>query len=414
MPLTSFYTALTGLNNNSYAINVIGDNLANMNTTAFKSGQATFSELLAGVSGVDAGGNPTSTGLGSSVNGVARNFTQGTITSTGKSTDVAVNGKGYLIVEIEGGQGYTRSGSLAIDKEGYLKSADGLQVMGYMGVNGVIETSGAIAPIRINQGQLIPASVTTEMGMTANLDAQAEVDTQFSGSVQIVDTLGTLHTVTVTYTKTDTGYDWSATIPAVDTGGAADDEPVEIGTGSLVFSENGILTEPEENAMLSISGLSNGAADMDVTFALWDANGSPTITYYANDSAVSNTTQNGFGASAIASISIDSEGVITGTTENGRSISLAQLALANFPNEAGLLKYKGSTFVSFSSSGEPSIGTAGSGGRGSFVGSALEQSNVDMASEFVNLIQAQRAYQANSRIITTSDELYQDSINLKR
>ena len=414
MPLTSFYTALTGLNNNGYAINVIGDNLANMNTTAFKSGQATFSELLAGVSGVDASGNPTSTGLGSSINGVARNFTQGTITSTGKATDVAVNGKGYLIVSIEGGMGYTRSGALSVDREGYLTSADGLQVMGYMGVNGNIDTSGAIIPIKINQGQLIPASATTGIGVTANLDAQAVTDDVFSSSVQIIDTLGTEHTVTLTFTKTDAGWNWSASLPAEDAGGVAGDPPVDVGTGDLEFSNMGIMTLPVDNPVLNIAGLSNGAADMDVTFGLWDEDGNPLITSYANDSAVSKTTQDGFGASAIASLSVDSSGVITGTTENGRTISLAQLALANFPNEAGLLKYKGSTFVSFSSSGEPSIGTAETGGRGSFVGAALEQSNVDMAGEFVSLIKAQRAYQANSRIITTSDELYQDSINLKR
>jgi flagellar hook protein FlgE len=414
MPLTSFYTALTGLNNNSYAINVIGDNLANMNTTAFKSGQATFSELLAGVSGVDASGNPTSSGLGSSVNGVARNFTQGTITSTGKATDVAINGKGYMVVGIEGGMGYTRSGALSLNKDGYLTSTDGLQVMGYMGTDGVIDTGGAIEPIIINQGRLIPSSATTRIGMTANLDAQAATDSTFSTSVKVIDTLGTEHVVTVTFTKTDTSWDWAATIPAEDTGGTAGGTPVEIGTGSLTFSDMGILTGPTDNPTLDITGLANGAADMSMTFGLWDTDGAPLLTYYANDSAVSNTTQNGFAASAISSISVDGNGIITGTTENGRTISLAQLALANFPNEAGLLKYKGSTYVSFSSSGEPSIGTAGSGGRGTFVGSALEQSNVDMAAEFVSLIRAQRAYQANSRIITTSDELYQDSISLKR
>ncbi len=406
MPLTSFYTALTGLNNNSTAINVIGDNLANMNTTAFKSGQASFSELLAGISGVDANGNPTSNGLGSSVNGVGRNYTQGTITNTGKATDVAVNGNGYLIVGIEGGMGYTRSGSLSFDKEGLLKSADGLQVMGYMGANGVIDSGSAIVPIKIDQGQLVPASATTEMAMMANLDAQAADGEPFSASVQVVDSLGAQHTVTVTYTKTAAGYDWTATIPAEDGSLNA--------SGNLEFDENGILITPADNPPPLIIDFSSNAADMELTFALRDANGNPTITNYAAESAVSKTTQNGFSASAIASVSIDNAGIITGVTENGRAISLAQLALANFPNEAGLLKYKGSTFVSFSSSGEPSIGAAGSGGRGSFVGAALEKSNVDMATEFVNLIQAQRAYQANSRIITTSDELYQDSINLKR
>lgn len=423
MPLTSYYTALTGLDSNSYAINVIGDNLANMNTTAFKAGTATFAELLAGISGTDANGNPISPGLGTSVNGIRHNYTQGAITNTGNSTDAAINGNGFFVLSINGDMGFTRSGSFTFNKDGNLVSPDGFPAMGYMGANGVIDTSSAIVPIVIEKGQIIPASATNNVCITANLDAQAEVGDSLSTPVQIYDSLGQAHTVTVTYTMTAAGaWSWEATIPAIDVGGASTDPPEVIGGDDLEFDGDGILTSPADdpltpeidNPILSITNFTNGATDLDITFQLLDTDGNPVVTNYARESAPSGTVQDGFNASALSSVSIDRSGVIIGLTESGRSVSLAQMVLADFPNLEGLQKYQGSTYVAFTSSGEPSIGVAGTGGRGLIIGSSLEQSNVDMAQEFVNLIKSQRAYQANSRIITTTDELYQDTLNLAR
>jgi flagellar hook protein FlgE len=418
MPLTSFYTALTGLNNNSLSINVIGDNLANMNTTAFKSSKANFSELLAGLSGTSATGNPVSFGLGSTLNGITRMNTQGTVTYTGNATDAAINGNGFFVVSIDGDQGitgFTRAGKFEFNNQGNLISSDGYSVMGYMAVNGKIDNGGAIAPITVKKGQSIPARATTNISMTANLDAQAADATTYSSSIQIYDSLGTAHTLSMTFTKTGIGaWSWSATIPATDTGGASTDAPVEVGTGTLGFDETGKLSDPAANPTISIAGLANGSADMDMEFMLWDDSGNAYITNYAGTSTVSSTTQDGTTASMLKGISIDSRGVVVGLSDNGQSIPVAQLAIAGFPNVDGLQKYNGSTFVAFTSSGDPSIGIAGIGGRGTIVGSSLEQSNVDMATEFVNLIVAQRSYQANSRVITTTDELYQDSLNLKR
>jgi flagellar hook protein FlgE len=415
MPLTSYYTALTGLNNNSFAINVIGDNLANMNTTAFKSGQANFSELLAGISGTDAAGNPISSGLGSTINGISHNYGQGTITYTGNATDAAINGNGYFVVSTDDELGFTRSGGFKFDQDGNFISADGFQVMGYVAVDGVIDTNAQIAPIIIRKGQLMPACATKNINMYANLDAAAADSSTFSSTIRLFDSIGMPHNLMVAFTKTGAGtWSWSATIAAEEVGGAVGDAPVEVGSGDLEFDEYGILYNPATNPVINIAGLSTGAADMDVTFGLYDSGGNPLVTNYARESAVSSTAQDGFATSAVNKISIDSSGVIMGVTDSGQSISLAQMALADFPNVEGLQKYKGSTFIPFSSSGEPSIGVANSGGRGSVVGSSLEQSNVDMAQEFVNLIKAQRAYQANSRIISTTDELYQDSLNMKR
>jgi flagellar hook protein FlgE len=420
MPLTSFYTALTGLNNNSLAINIIGDNLANMNTTAFKSSKASFSEILAGLSGTSTNGNPEVFGLGSSLNAITRNSAQGTVSYTGKTTDAAINGNGFFVVDTGGGMGFTRSGKFEFDKSGSLVSADGFGLMGYMADNGVINSNGAITSIKINKGQVIPAKATTEIGLPGNLDSAG---TDAATSVKIYDSLGVSHNVTVTFSGSGLNWDWTATIPAADTGGDPNvDPPVEIGTGSLVFDASGKLTSPAsdgnpatvDNPILNIAGLASGAADMEITLGFLNSAGNPAITNYANGSSSFTPSQDGAAASVLKEISIDSTGAIMGVSEGGSIIPLAQLALGDFPNVDGLQKYKGSTFIAFPSTGEPAIGVAGTGGRGMVVGSSLEQSNVDMAQEFVNLIVAQRAYQANSKIITTTDELYQDSLNLKR
>jgi flagellar hook protein FlgE len=415
MQLTSFYTALTGLNANALAINVIGDNIANLNTTAFKSSRASFSELLSGISGTGSTGNPISFGLGTTLSGISRTSSQGTINYTGNSTDAAINGNGFFVVSTDGGLGFTRSGQFEFNNEGNLVSSDGFMVMGYMAEDGVIDNSGAITPIEIRKGQLIPANPTSTLSIQANLDAQAVDGTSFSSSVMVYDSLGASHTVTFNFTKTGIGaWSWDAGIPAEDFGQPAVNPPVQVGAGSLQFNDMGIMVSPAANPALNIAGLSSGAAGMTVDFNLFDESGNPIITNYAGESTVSSTIQDGFEASSLKGISIDNEGVIVGLAENGKSIPLAQLALADFPNVEGLQKYKGSTFVSFTSSGEPSIGVAASGGRGSITGASLEQSNVDMAQEFIDLIVAQRAYQANSRVITTTDELYQDSLNLIR
>ena len=407
MSLTSFYTALTGINNNSLAINVIGDNIANMNTTAFKAGLASFAELLAGLWGTSATGNPISFGLGCTLNGVDRNCNQGTITFTGISTDAAINGNGLFVVSNDGGMAYTRSGKFEIDKEGYLLSSDGFKVLGYSAVQGQIDTSGAVAPIMIKLGQSIEASATQNMSLAMNLDAQAADGEGFATGIQVYDSLGAAHVINMTFMKTGPGaWSWTAGMPMHE--GTLD------ASGDLEFDSNGKLVPPAANPTLSITGLATGAADMEIEFNLMDAAGNSLITNYAGPSAVSSTTQNGFAASTLTEISINSKGVIVGLTQNGQAVELAQLALADFLNPQGLQKFQGSTFAAFPSSGEPSIGLAGTGGRGTIVGSSLEQSNVDMAQEFINLIVAQRSYQANSRVITTTDELYQDILNLKR
>jgi flagellar hook protein FlgE len=411
MALTSFYTALTGMNNNSLAINVIGDNLANMNTTSFKASKVIFSEVLAGMSGTSANGNPIVNGLGSTISGIAHSNVQGTPSYTGNATDAAINGNGLFMVDTDGGRGYCRAGKMELDKMGNLLNADGYRVLGWQAIEGVIDTNSDLLPIKIMKAQTIPGTATSHIELPGNVDNQSGTATT---SVQIFDSLGVAHNLTFTFTGSGPTRTWSATLPAIELGGLEGDDPIEVGTGDLTFNGVGKLTDPAENPVFNIAGLSSGAYDMEVTLGIWDSNGQPLLSNLANGSSNFTPAQNGSGSSIIKDIKIDSSGIILGVTESGNTIPMAQLGIADFPNIDGLQKFKGSTFIGFPAAGDPSVGTAGTGGRGVIVGGSLEQSNVDMSQEFVSLIVAQRAYLANSKIITTTDELYQDSLNLKR
>jgi flagellar hook protein FlgE len=401
---------------NALAINVIGNNLANINTTAFKGSKPTFAELIGGLGNVTAGdGNPVQVGLGVTSPGVSPVFSQGSIQYTGRSTDVGINGNGFFLVSTGTGTAFTRAGNFGFNSVGELVNPDGFRVLGYQAIDGVVNANMPPSAIQIALGASLPPTQTSNLGITANLDSQAATDSTFSTAVQVIDSLGTAHTVTFTFTKTgSTAWSWAATLPAVDTGGTAADPPTQIGAGTFTFDSNGVLTAPANDVTLSIASLANGAAAMAINFDIIDPNGNPRFTGYSAPSSVSAITQDGYTAAVLRDINIDSQGIIRGIFDNGQVKPLAQLAMANFSNVEGLLKFTGSTFVTSPTSGEPSIGLPGTGGRGSISGSSLELSNIDVAEEFTSLIVAQRGYQANSRVIVATDQLYQEAINLVR
>ena len=458
MALTSFFTALTGLNSNSHTINVIGDNLANMNTIGFKAGKATFAEIIGGMSGFSATGNPIVFGQGSMLNGVVHKQAQGTPEYTGNSTDAMINGNGYFVVATgDGGIGYTRAGRFQFDSTGNLVSSDGYQLMGYRADDkGKIDQAAGITTLEVRMGQFVPATATTEMAAAVNLDAQVKAftsaadtpESEFITPIQVFDGLGAQHTIQLRFEKIsdpgDANPEWGMTAwmlvdnpdydpnAAIGTPESEKIKKVEISNleildplaitptyvafgGTLLFDGQGKLINTSQIRMTiddpDVPGTMSGN---QIMLNLTDSRGNPMFTSAASASATSTTSQNGFAASNLASVSFNNKGVIIGIAANGNTIELGQLAIATFPNIEGLQKYNGSTLIASMNAGEPSIGTAGSGGRGSINGGSLEMSNVDMAEEFVNLIIAQRAFQANARMITTSDELYQEAIHLKR
>jgi flagellar hook protein FlgE len=417
MPLSSFSTALTGLNNNAQAINIVSNNLANLNTTAFKAGRTSFAELVGAVAGTTDNGNPVQPGLGSTISGITQINNQGSIQVTGRTTDVAISGNGFFVVDTGGGQGYTRSGNLGFNPTCELITTDGYKVLGYPAVNGLVDKASGLSAIVVPKGSSLAPRATDTANINANLDNGAAVDDTFSTGIQVVDSLGATHLVSVTFTNTGSGaWSWEATIPSAETG-AADNV---VGSGSIAFDSAGVFDDPAiaagtyANPDLTITDLTNGAANMTIALELVDSDLVPRLTGYASDSNVSATSQNGYQSSVLKDISIGSDGTVKGVYENGKVLDLAQIALATFPNTDGLAKLKGSTFIASGGAGEPTIGVPGSGGRGSLAGSALEGSNVDIAQEFTNLIIAQRGYQANSRIISATDQIYQETVNLVR
>lgn len=411
--MPSFSTSLSGLNANSQALSVIANNLANLNTSAYKSESPQFRDLFYQQVGVDGAGNPIQIGVGSRISSIATQFTQGNVESTGVATDVAIQGEGFFAVRRGGFIQYTRAGNFSLDADGFLVTSDGGNVLGYTAAGGVINTNQPVAPLSIANGLIIPASATQNVTVAMNLDANAAASDTFSTSVTVYDALGASHLLTFNFTKTAANtWDYDVTIPATDVG--ATGTPVSLGTGTLDFDGTGQLTGPSANvAGINIAGLANGANDITFDWNLFDAAGTPVITQAAAPSAASRTLQDGLASGTLLHFNINGDGVIEGTLSNGQTLALGQLALVTFPNNQGLLRNGDGNFVATFASGAPNLGAPGTGGRGLLSGGALERSNVDIATEFAKLIQAERGYQANARAITTADEITQAALSLK-
>ncbi|MEI6245940.1 MAG: flagellar hook-basal body complex protein, partial [Acidobacteriota bacterium] len=317
---------------------------------------------------------------------------------------------------------YTRAGDFGFDAKGTLVTASGDPVLGYTATDpatGAILTSGQPSSINIPPGVLRPPVATTTFATVTNLETAAAVGDTFSTSVQMYDALGVPHVASVTFTNTASGaWDYSVTVPGAEVTGGTVGTPFEIAAGAMAFDANGRLATVNGAAAADVTVTSpawlNGATATDFTWSLMDANGSGTITGFSSPSATTSVTQNGASAGSIDSLSINSTGELVASFGAGRSVTIAQLSLANFANAQGLSKLGANGYGETEASGIANIGTAGSGGRGTLIGSSLEQSNVDIAQEFTQMILAQRGYQANSKSITVADEMLQDTLNLKR
>lgn len=406
---SSFYASLSGLSANSAMLGVIGNNLSNLNTVGFKGSSSSFQDLFnaaLGSNGTSGNGDPMQVGLGTQIGAITQNFGQGSFQSTGTVTDMAVSGEGlFMLRRSDGSQVYSRAGNFTLDNDGYLVNPSGYQVLGWNRTGATLTTNGTVTPIHISAGTVSPPTPTTTMATTTNLDADAEVGDTFSTPVQVYDSLGAEHTLLVTYTKSATAT-WSVAY-------SSDAGTTVTGPTTVTFDEDGNLTAPTANGTVTVTGWPNGAANSTLSWDIWDGT-TATLTGYASSSATSSTTQDGAAAGTISSITVDTDGIITGTFTNGQTIQLAQVALATFANLNGLSKEGNNTWSQTLASGSPNIGAADEGGRGTILGGQLELSNVDTASEFTALIVAQRGYQANSRVVTTADTLLQEVLNMVR
>lgn len=408
--MPSFSIALTGLKADSIALNTIGNNLANMNTTAFKKQNVGFADLLYQNIGTTGANNALQVGVGTRVSNISSDFTQGSLSVTGNATNMAINGDGYFVVSKDGSQALTRSGDFQLDQTGNLVTNGGMNVMGYPAVNGVVNRNTSVVPISIPTGQMQSASATKGYSMTGVLDSSSPVGTSFANSIAMYDSLGTAHEVTTSFTKVaDNQWTYSVNLPAGEAASASRN------TGTLKFGTDGKMISPSGNvAGITFSGMTDGSSDMGLTWSLYDANGNGLMTQTASTSAINASHQDGFATGKYKSFSVDGQGVITATFSNGNTQQLGQVAVATVANADGLERIGGNLYSATQASGLASLGVAGTGGRGDVEGSSLEQSNVDISAEFSNLIVAQRAFQANSKTVTAFDTITQDTINMIR
>jgi len=414
------YSGISGMKAFKSSLDVIGNNIANVSTTGFKSGKATFKEMMSQtLNGGSApangkgGTNPEQVGLGVTLAGIDQDMGQGSLSSTGRKSDCAIEGEGYFAVSNGSRALFTRDGAFTQDSDyNLVTSSGGMKVLGWSAdpLTGKIDTTTSItkdSAIQIPVGTKALASATTSATLGGNLSASAATGSTYALKFDVYDSLGNTHPLNVTFTKQDSvpgtsswTYDFDATPSTV--------PPPS--PNVLEFDSNGYAT--------------SATSTVSVPMTLSPATGAPeTLTFNINMSAVTNLNgdnsvamnkQDGLPMGTLESYTIDKSGYVVGQYTNGVTKNLAQLSLVTFNNPVGLSKTGGNLLTESASSGTPRFSTAGTGSTGTISSGFLEASNVDLTTEFANMITAQRGFQANSKIITTSDEVLQELVGLKR
>jgi flagellar hook protein FlgE len=415
--MPNFSIPLSGLTAESTALSAIANNLSNQNTVGYKDTTVQFSDLFYQELGSTGSGDPIQVGAGTEVGSMPALFSQGSVEATGVPTDVAIQGSGFFVVQNgDGTLNYTRAGDFSVDANNNLVTSNGQSVLGYPAVNGVVNNGAAIAPLQLGAGTLSPPTATANVQLTTNLNGAANVGDTFSTPVNVYDSLGASHTLTFNFTNTGPGaWTYNVTIPAADVGQTGN--PVTLSTGNLTFDSSGNLLTPAANvtgvATTGVPGLADGASNLNLTWDLY-SNGTPLVTQVASPSSTSSTFQDGAGSGTLVNFAIGSDGTITGSFSNGKTQALGQLALANFANPDGLQLIGNTDYTPTLASGAAVAGVPSTGGLGTISGGSLEESNVDIATEFANLIIAQRGFEADAKAVTTFDQITQDTIALKQ
>lgn len=389
--LRSLYSGISGLRAHQTMLDTTGNNIANVNTAGFKSSSVQFQDTLSQMTqgattpGANAGGrNPAQIGLGVQVAGISTNFGQGSAQNTGRSSDMMIAGDGFFITRNGGATTLTRAGAFEFDALGRLTSPSGGIVQGRMANNGVMPNGGALTDISLPKDLVAPGVGTTTASLIGNLPKETALGETIVQDKEIFTADGTSRTMSMTFTRTAGG--WSV---------AANDGAGATGTANLTLAANGTLN----GGTMNVGGV---AVDLSK------------VTGYAGLKTVSISEQNGRSAGTLESYTLGSDGTLTGTFSNGAQQAIAQIILGSVANPSGLQKAGGSSYTVTANSGGVDYAAPGSTGMGEIAGGMLEMSNVDLSQEFTNLIVAQRGFQANARIITTSDEVLQELASLKR
>lgn len=426
--IKAMYSGVSGLVAESDTLSIVGENISNTSTIGYKKSRATFENVLGGAVGAD-----DSSGGGVRLGKTQQIFAQGALTNTGNATDIALSGDGFLVVKgtVDGVNGnyYTRDGELTVDNKGQLVNPNGLAIQGYQS-NGDGTFNAQVGTLQLSTAQL-PPKTTANMTVTANLNAADTTPTaawdpqnpgttsNLSTSMQVYDSLGNAHSVDVYFRKTAAGtWDVHALAKGDDVAGGTAGQNVEIGTGTMNFDSSGALQSV--NWTTPISASFNGAtANQKINLDLGSpiASGGTGLggtTQFGSTDAISAQSQDGYASGDLAGVKIDSDGVVNGVYSNGQTVAAGKIAIAKFRSNEGLAKDGENVWVATQDSGDAALGTAGQGGRGAIVSGALEASNVDISEQFVDLIAHQRAFQADSKTITTADEMLQELMNLKQ
>lgn len=424
--LNSFGIGVTGLQAAGQSMSVVGDNIANAGTFGFKSSRAEFQDMLSSsLKGIDGGDQ---VGQGTKLAHITPQFIQGSVNRTQNITDLAINGSGFFQVDAPFGKGYTRDGSFHFDKEGFMINGDGYKVQGFQP-----DDKGAITNKlgNIKLGNTtIPATPTSEVSISMNIDSRSNIKvfdpknpdktSSFNTSVTVYDNIGTARLVNLYFNKQTDGGNWEyhAMVDGADAQNGLPGTMVEMANGKLKFNQKGVLEE--ETPGLNAFNFNKGALQgQKINFNLGESlkeggTGLDAATQYGSKSSISRHTQDGSSAATLSSMSFNDEGILSAVYDNGVQRELGQVAIAKFENNEGLFKTGKNLFKETRKSGQAAVGRPGADGRGDVLSKSIELSNVDIANEFIGLMTAQRNFQANTRTITTSDQMLQEVLNIKR
>ena len=429
--LSSLFSGVSGINANGTSLSVTGNNIANTNTVGFKASRTVFSDVLSGASGRQP------VGRGVLVSAIDKDLSQGSFETTGNVLDLALDGEGFFMVSNDTGSFYTRAGVFGTDSEGFIVNPEGFKLQGFQ-ADAAGNISGNLAPIQL-KANISDPNPTSQVVVNSNLDSRSPLlvapgtfdlnnkngTSHHSNSLTVVDSLGRSHLVNIYYTKTAEAasgntWSWNAVVGASDTLSGVEEIQA---SGTLTFTAAGALdTESAVTYPIGTGLQFNGgaAANQAIAFDFGSSittdggSGLDGTTQYGVLSSTSFQSQDGFAPGELQSVNITVSGLIEGLFNNGESRIISQLALATFNNPDGLNAKGSNLFGESFSSGQPNIGVGESGGRGRVLSNSLELSNVDLAGEFIKMIAAQRAFQASSRVITATDEVLRDMVNLVR
>lgn len=423
--LSSLYTGISGLSGQGEAISIYGDNIANAQTNGFKVSRPEFQDVVAKSLKGALGGNQI--GRGVKLSAVNPIFSQGSVVQTESGTDLAIQGEGFFVMSGVDGQSFTRNGSFHFDREGKLINSDGFRVQGFQADDKGKMTS-KLGDIGLDR-TVIDAKRTSEVSLFMNLDLRADTKLEFdpekpestahfATGVTVYDSAGTPHTVTVYFNRTDDGvWKWRAMAKGEEVVGGEPGKLAIQAEGTLNFDTDGRLKA--QTVDKSTFNFNKGAIpDQEIKFNFGNdkekGGGGLEVTQYGTASEAYKTLQDGFTAGTLSGMTFSDDGSLAAMYTNGQNINVAKIALAKLENPEGMFKVGGNRFRESRLSGQPTIGAPNSGGRGGIQSKSIESSTTDIATEFINLMTAQRSFQANSKVISTADEMMQEVLNLKR